>query len=115
MGFFDLGRNLIHASTMYDATISYYQRSSRTTIDLTAKLGKSHTVSTSIDGIIIHESWIDFIVPYEDLGFMPTVGDVITYNDKRYAVNAPAQELCYRWHVLNESLRIHAQEVDADA
>ena len=113
MGMFDLGRNLIQAATLYDAEISYYQRSTKNTVTLKAKLGKSHTVSNNIDGFLIHEVWIDFIVPYSALGFMPVVGDTITYNNKRYAVSAPSAELCYRWHVLNESLRIHAQEADS--
>lgn len=112
MGFFDFGRQIFQASAMYDASISYYQRQTKTTVDLSAKIGKSHTVSTNIDGIIIHEDWIDFIVDFESLGTMPETGDVITYNGKRYAVSAPSDEKCYRWHILNQSLRIHAQQVE---
>ena len=56
--------------------------------------------------------WIDFIVDFESLGTMPETGDVITYNGKRYAVSAPSDEKCYRWHILNQSLRIHAQQVE---
>lgn len=116
MGFFDMGRQLMQAADMYDASISYLRRttSAENAITLPAKIGKSHTVSTNIDGVIIHENWIDFIVPYAQLGFIPAVGDVITYNGVEYAVNAPADEQCYRWHILHEALRIHTQGVNKE-
>lgn len=116
MGFFDLGRDLLNGATMYDATITYLRRSASAENGVTcsAKVGKSHTVSSSIDGVTIHENWIDFIIPYNQLNFMPSVGDVIIYNGVRYAVNAPNDELCYRWHGLNQALRIHTQSVNKD-
>lgn len=124
MGFFDMGRQIVQSSAMYDESITYQRRSSvvnntkgnanDTALTLAAKVGKSHTVSSNIDGIVIHESWIDFIVDYAALNMMPEVGDIITFNGVRYVVGAPPDELCYRWHVLNQSLRIHAQKADQD-
>ena len=114
MRFFDMGRQIMQSSTMYDESITYQRRSEKDALTLACKVGKSHTVSSNIDGIIIHESWIDFIVDYAALGMMPIVGDIITYNGVRYVVGAPADELCYRWHILNQSLRIHAQIADQD-
>lgn len=114
MGFFDMGRSIMQSSAMYDESITYQKRQANSeTKTLAAKVGKSQTVSSNIDGIIIHESWVDFIVDYSALAMMPEVGDIITYNGVRYAVGAPPDELCYRWHILNQSIRIHAQQADS--
>lgn len=79
---------------------------------ISATLGRTLFKSNNGYGVDVITHGKDFIIKANAISVVPSLGDIILCNGKRYEVLAPNDEPVWRYSGSNEeSLRIHTKEV----
>lgn len=91
-----------------------YRRDSNTqTVD--AVFGKTDYEAEDKNGISVGGFIWDFLIDAQQLGFEPTVGDIIAILGRQFEVMKLAGQGCWRWTGPNrKTYRIHTKDIGDD-
>lgn len=114
MGLFDAGRTL-QMETGYDDVLDYIRDGLVVSRHVPCKLGQTAFEYQDYEAVSMRVFRMDFIVEADSINVnFPEPGDIIECKGRRFAVQSPNGEPCWRWRGPSmTSWRIHAEEVSS--